>query len=134
MQILLIITGFAGLWDGFTTFYGLSEIMGVSNVIKLQSQELTKIIASACFALVVTGFLFATKIIWELSKDNSIAPILRTLWFLALSIDVYTSFYGNQEFIFSGRINDEQMIILVGMTALVSGSPIVYSYLINNKY
>ena len=134
MQVILIITGFAGLWDGFTTFYGLSEIMGVSDVMELKSIEMTKIIASACFALVITGFLFATKTIWEISKHNAIAPILRFLWFIAFSYDVYTSFYGNQAFIFSGNINDEQIIMLVGMTVLVSASPIVYSYLIDNGY
>jgi len=133
MPILLIITGFAGLWDGFTTFYGLSEIMGVSNVLELNNREITKIIASAGFALVVTGFLFATKTIWETFENNAIAPILRLLWLLALFIDVYTSFYGNQEFIFFGKINDEQMMILIAMTALVSGSPIIYSYLIDNR-
>ena len=107
--------------------------MGVSNVLELNNREITKIIASAGFALVVTGFLFATKTIWETSKNNAIAPILRLLWLLALFIDVYTSFYGNQEFIFFGKINDEQMMILIAMTALVSGSPIIYSYLIDNR-
>jgi len=134
MQIILFITGFAGLWDGFTTFYGLTEIMGVSDVMELKSREITKIIASACFALVITGFLFGTKTIWETSKNNAIAPILKLLWFIAFFYDVYTSFYGNQEFIFSGRSNDEQMMMLIGMTILVSGSPIIYSYLIDDRY
>lgn len=134
MQVILVITGLAGLWDGFTTFYGLSEIMGVSDVMGLRSREMTKIIASACFALVITGFLFATKTIWEISKNNAIAPMLKLLWFIAFFYDVYTSFYGNQAFIFSGNINDEQMMMLVGMTVLVSASPIVYSYLIDNRY
>ena len=134
MQGILIVTGLAGLWDGFTTFYGLSEIMGVSDVMELKSREMTKIIASACFALVITGFLFATKTIWETSKSNAIAPMLKVLWFIAFFYDVYTSFYGNQEFIFSGKINDEQMLMLIGMTTLVSGSPIIYSYLIDNRY
>jgi hypothetical protein len=108
--------------------------MGVSDVMRLRSSEITKIIASACFALVITGFLFATKTIWEISKNNAIAPMLKLLWFIAFFYDVYTSFYGNQAFIFSGNINDEQMMILVAMTALVSGSPIVYSYLIDNRH
>jgi hypothetical protein len=131
MHILLIITGIAGLWDGFTTFYGITEIMNVSDVMELKSREMRKIIASAFFALVITGFLFGTKTIWERSS-HSIAPILKILWLIAFFYDVYTSFYGNQEFIFHGHINDEQMMMLVGMTTLVSGSPIIYSYLIND--
>jgi hypothetical protein len=132
--MVLIITGIAGLWDGFTTFYGLSEIMGVSDVLGMNSRDMTKLVASAFFALIVTGFLFGTKTIWESSKHNSIAPILKLLWFIAFFYDVYTSFYGNQEFIFRGNINDEQMMMLIGMTVLVSGSPIIYSYLIDDRY
>lgn len=125
MQILLIITGLTGLWDGFTTFYGISEIMGTKN---------EEIIASAFFALVIAGFLFGTKTIWETSKSHAIAPMLKLLWFIAFFYDVYTSFYGNREFILHGHVNDEQMIMLIGMTILVSGSPIIYSYLIDNRY
>ena len=134
MQVILVITGLAGLWDGFTTFYGVSEIMGVSDVMELRSRDMTKIIASACFALVITGFLFATKTIWEISNNNAIAPMLKLLWFIAFFYDLYTSFYGNQAFIFSGNINDEQMMMLIGITILVSASPIVYSYLLDNRY
>lgn len=134
MQLLLIITGIAGLWDGFTTFYGISEIMGVSDVMKLRSREITQIIASAFFALVITGFLFGTKTIWEISKNHSVGQLLKLLWFVAFFYDVYTSFYGNKEFILSGRVNDEQMTMLIGMTILVSASPIMYSYLIDNRY
>ena len=134
MQILLIITGIAGLWDGFTTFYGITEIMNVSNVMAFNSREMTKIIASAFFAVVITGFLFATKTIWENSRHHAIAPMLRLLWFIAFFYDVYTSFYGNQEFIFHGNINDEQIMMLIGMTALVSGSPVIFSYLVDNRY
>ena len=132
MYILLIITGIAGLWDGFTTFYGITDIMDVSHVMQLRNSDMTKIVASAFFALVITGFLFGTKTIWENSKNHSIDPILKLLWFIAFFYDVYTSFYGNQEFIFHGHINEEQMMLLVGMTILVSGSPIIYSYLIND--
>jgi len=131
MQILLIITGLAGLWDGFTTFYGISEIMGVSDISRFNSREITQIIASAVFAMVIAGFLFGTKIIFEVSKNNTIAPLLKLLWFVAFAYDLYTSFYGNQQFIFAGRINDEQMGMLIAMTILVSGSPIIYSYLID---
>jgi hypothetical protein len=123
MQILLIITGLTGLWDGFTTFYGISGIMGTKGV---------GIIASAFFALVIAGFLFGTKTIWDNSRNNPIAPILKFLWFVAFLYDIYTSFYGNKEFILNGYVNDEQMIMLIGMTILVSGSPIIYSYLIDN--
>ena len=132
MKLLLIITGIAGLWDGFTTFYGISEIMGVSDVMKLRSREITQIVASAFFALVITGFLFGTKTIWEISKTHSIGHILKLLWFVAFTYDIYTSFYGNKEFILSGHVNDEQMTMLIGMTILVSASPILYSYLIDN--
>jgi len=120
MNILLIVTGLTGLWDGFTTFYGVSQIMGTT-------KEAT--IASAFFAFIIAGFLFGTKTIWDIAGNNLLSIILKLLWFIALSYDIYTSFYGNKTFILNGQGSEEQMIILIGMTLLVSGSPIIYSYI-----
>jgi hypothetical protein len=120
MSILLISCFVTGLWDGFTTFYGTSQIMG---------SDPLQLIASVIFAVIITGFLFGTKIIWESSSSNFLSFLLRSLWLVALGYDLYTSYLGNKNFILSGNVNDDQMIILIGMTILVSGSPIIFSYL-----
>lgn len=124
MYILVIACLFTGLWDGFTTFYGTSIVMGDND---------TQVVASAIFAVIIGGFLFGTKGIWEASASSFLSLLLRSLWLVALGYDLYTSFLGNKDFILGGNINDDQMIILVGMTILVSGAPIIFSYLVEKK-
>jgi hypothetical protein len=122
MFILVVACGLTGLWDGFTTFYGTSQVMG---------NDGTQIIASAVFAVIIGGFLFGTKVIWESASNAFLSLLLRSLWVIALGYDLYTSYLGNKDFILGGNVNDDQMIILVGMTILVSGAPIIFSYLVD---
>ena len=122
MIILIVACFVTGLWDGFTTFYGISQVMG---------NDKTQVIASAFFAIIIAGFLFGTKVIWEASSSSFISFVLRFLWFVALGFDLYTSYHGNRHFILGGNVNEDQMIMIIGMTILVSGAPIIFSYLVD---
>ena len=120
MPILLIALVITGLWDGFTTFYGTQLILGDSNI---------QLVASAAFAVIITGFLFGTKTVWSDIDSAFFAIVLRLMWVTAFGYDIYTSYIGNRDIILSGADSTEKIAILVGMTVLVSGSPIVFSYL-----
>lgn len=124
MYILVIACGLTGLWDGFTTFYGTSQVMGANE---------TQVIASAVFALIIGGFLFGTKVIWESPTNTFLALLLRSFWLIALGYDLYTSYLGNRDFILGGNVSEDQMVILIGMTILVSGAPIIFSYLVDDS-
>lgn len=75
--------------------------------------------------------MFGTKFIWEASASSFMSFILRFLWLVALSYDLYTSYHGKQHFILGGNVNNDQMVMIIGMTILVSGAPIIFSYLVD---
>lgn len=120
---LLIILGLAGLWDGFTTFYGSYSLLGGGGM---------SVIISMIFAVIITAFLFTTSFIWSRELQGEfIGDLLKGFWFIAFAFDVFTSFVGNKDILLSNVVElDESMIMLVGITALVSGSPIIFSYII----
>ncbi len=120
--ILLIACGLTGLWDGFTTFYGTSQIVGDEDI---------QVIAASIFAIIIGGFLFGTKFIWEYYGEAFLVFLLRSLWLVAFFYDIYTSFIGNRDIIFGQTSGGDQIMILIGMTILVSGAPIIFSFLID---
>ena len=121
-KILLIIFGLVSIWDGFTTFYGTSEILG---------EEGARIAMSGFFALIILGFMVGTSFIWEL--DGPLGLILKLCWFISVGFDLYTSYNANLEFIMNDVANGEQQVVLLGITILVCASPVIAS-LIWNKY
>jgi hypothetical protein len=137
LGILLIACGLTGLWDGFTTFYGthviLTGSMGIaSNISALESGELIKVIASAFFAIIILGFLFGTKHVWRSKGDVFTSSLLRMFWVTAFIYDIYTSFMGNRDIIIGSPGDLNQFVILIGMTILVSGAPIIFSLMIED--
>jgi len=120
--VALILVGF---WDGFTTFFGTNQILsgGIEN--------LTIAIISFFFAIIITSFLFCTKFILNEKSDDFFPGLLRFLLLVSIGYDLYTSYIGNQEFILGGNVNSQQFFVLIGMTILVSGSPIICSYLLD---
>jgi hypothetical protein len=88
--IFIVGLGLAGLWDGFTTFYGTTVILGKSS---------TQIAASAFFALSIAGFLFGTKYVWKYNEEELLVFVLRTMWIVAFGYDLFTSFVGNRDII-----------------------------------
>ena len=121
-NILLLIFGAVSIWDGFTTFYGTSEILG---------EEGSRTAVSAFFALIILGFMVGTSFIWDL--DGALGVILKLCWFVSVGFDLYTSYNGNLKFVMNDFADGEQQAVLWGITILVSAAPIIVS-LIWNKY
>lgn len=137
LGILLIACGLTGLWDGFTTFYGTyvaltGSIEVASNISTLESGELIKVIASAFFAVIILGFLFGTKHVWRSKGDIFTSGLLRMFWIVAFVYDIYTSFIGNRDIIIGSPGSTNQFVILIGMTILVSGAPIIFSLMMDD--
>jgi hypothetical protein len=116
--MLIIVFGIASLWDAFTTVYGTWSVLG---------RGWPQVIVSILVAIVVLAFLVNSARVWK-GKDSPQSAIWAVLWFVAVGYDLYTSFLGNRDFLLSGVASDEQMIVLVGLTVLVSGSPILSSF------
>ena len=116
----LIGLGLSGLWDGFTTFYGTTTILGKSP---------TQIAASIAFALTISGFLFGTKYVWKYNEEELLVYVLRAMWIVSFGYSLFTSFVGNRDIILGTSSTPEQFAILLGMTLLTSGSPIIFSFL-----
>lgn len=118
-KILVLVLGLASFWDGFTTVYGTINTIGMG---------IFQLIAGLIFgALILCCLLFTERIIrWE---SNFTGAILRFFWFIALCYDLYTSWLGNRDFIIGYNPSDKKTVVLIGLTALVSGSPIILSLL-----
>ncbi|MCK5720048.1 MAG: hypothetical protein KAH84_08910 [Thiomargarita sp.] len=125
MWLFIFVFGLASLWDGFTTVYGTTEILGGGSPQILG--------ASAIFSLIILAFLLNTNMIWKMAYDELLGGLLKIMWFVALGYDLYTSYIGNQYFILEGHGNNTQLFILLGITLLVTGSPIFLSLLWDNK-
>lgn len=121
-MVLLVILGITGLWDGFTTFYGSHSMLGDTGV---------SIIMSIIFAVIITAFLFTTSFIWSREiEDEFIGILLRGFWLIAFGYDIFTSFIGNKDIILPEAGSFSQLAMLVGITIMVSGSPIIFSYVV----
>ena len=124
--LLLLVLGVTGLWDGFTTFYGTSQILG---------NDILSLIIAVIFSIIITAFLFSTNFIWDINRENSfIIVMLRGFWFVSFLYDMFTSFIGNKDLLIKDIGTFSQISILVGITILVSGSPIIFSYILHLRY
>lgn len=120
MDILfLLVVAAAGLWDGFTTIYGTTQVLGTGFL---------QILVSLLFSGLVLGFLLNTRRILG-PQEGIIALFTRFFWLLALFYDLYTSWIGNSNLIVPERTTTAETIILVGLTLLVSGSTILFPFL-----
>ena len=120
---LVLVFGSASLWDGFTTVYGTSQIMGGGMI---------GIIAGVLVALIVLIMLSGTNVFWfqEWGSNREIQLwIFRIFWLGALCYDAYTSYLGNERFLVSEYPSGPENFVLVGMTFLVTGSPVMMSIL-----
>ena len=119
--LLIVVFGFAALWDSFTTVFGTVEILGEQGL---------QVTASVIFAAIIAGFLLSTAYIFH--KGGLVGQILIVFWFIALGYDLFTSYTGNLLFIMGGKVSDVQTIVLIGMTILVSSSPILISLILDD--
>ncbi len=123
MKGLIVIFSIVAVWDGFTTVFGTTVILDGG------PQQLG---AALVLAAVIMAFLIGTVWIWQ---ENGMIGILgKVLWVIALGYDLYTSFEGNRAFLVTSEsIEEKKLAILVGLTLLVSSSPIIISGLLSSR-
>ena len=82
-------------------------------------------LAAVVLAVIILGLLFSTP---KLPKEKGWAStFLRTSWALALAYDLYTSYVGNRDIIMGGTVEGRQYVIVIGLTVLVTISPMFLS-------
>ncbi|MFN0139625.1 MAG: hypothetical protein ACKVQW_06020 [Pyrinomonadaceae bacterium] len=118
-QVLIVVLIAASLWDGFTTIYGTLNILGSGGV---------AIVASLLFGALILSFLLNTQKVWKWESDFA-GGLLKLFWFVAIAYDLYTAWDGNQAFIVGETKNEKQLIVLAGLTIMISGSPVILSIL-----
>jgi hypothetical protein len=115
---LLVVLAIASVWDAFTTVYGTIQILGNAPL---------QIMAALLFSALIFGFVLNTRTImrWH---SGFMSGITKFFWFVALSYDLFTSWVGNSNLILRSRnMEAATFIILVGLTLLVTASPILLS-------
>src|SRR5262245_8715206 len=118
--VILLIIGTA--WDAFTTVYGTIQVLGASGP--------TFMASLLCGVLVSAALLSTQRILhW---KDDVAGGFLRIFWFVSICYDLYTSWIGNKRFIIGADLDAEKTVVLLMLTLIISGSPIVFS-LIGDK-
>jgi hypothetical protein len=118
-KALVLILILSSGWDGFTTIYGTIQTIGIG---------IFQIIAALIFGALILCSLLFTERIFKWQSDLT-GAILRLFWFIAVCYDFYTSWLGNRDFIVGYSSSNPKLIVLIGLTFLVSGSPIVLSLL-----
>lgn len=120
MRFLMLIFGCISLYDAFTTQIGTADIMD------------GQMIVSVAFAAVILAIVGSTAFIWSPNffEEAFLKTFLRFIWIIAFGYDLYTSYHGNLDVLMGGSVNEEQTTILIGLTILVSASPIIFSYMI----
>jgi hypothetical protein len=144
MKSFMIFTfGIGALWDGFTTMIGIAAI--------LKAQSLPEIAMCFVGGLMVAGFGLGTKFIF--ANKGFVYGFIQFLWLLCIGFDFYTSFAGNAQYLVlrtgSTNVFDfsnfnlnfgslfstlelGQVAVLLVLTILISSSPILISYLVED--
>ena len=120
----LAVCALAAFWDGVTTVYGTATILGDTAMI-------SHIFIGFLFGALILIVLLNTRHIFTRSGAGS--EFFRIFWTVALVYDTITAWQGNRNFIFPGYLQGQQQILLLGLTVMVSGSPILCSYLIHER-
>ena len=134
MEFMIFCFVVASIWDGITTAFGVASIVGANDPLGYAM--------CAAAGLVVLGFSVGTKTIW--TRSEVVFVFMRILWVAAVAFDFYTSFIGNAKYIIlrnvteagkglTDQLTQEQLWIVLFLTALVSGAPIFVSYLTTNN-
>ena len=119
--------------DGITSAFGLAVILDAQNPVGWM--------IAVAGGLSTTGFSVATRYVWDKRRRGKL--LLRTLWLLAVFIDIYTTVMGTYHFVIekkwfdqaidptlSGLANapPQQVGVAIALTLLISGSPIAVPY------
>ena len=131
MQLLLLLIFLIGaLWDGITTALGVATAIGANDPLGY----------AACFiaGILVLGFsIFSMPI---LTFPGLPGIILKLVWLIAIIFDFYTAFIGNAKYVVLRSLNTDigsifqeldifRLLVVIGLTLIVSFSPIVISIL-----
>lgn len=115
---LLVVLAIASVWDAFTTVYGTIRILGNAPL---------QIMAALLFSALIFGFVLNSRTIMKW-HSGFISGITKFFWFVAVSYDLFTSWIGNSALILRARdMEATTVIILIGLTLLVTASPILLS-------
>lgn len=123
LPIFLIIA----VWDAFTTVFGTIAILGGANF--------GTIVMGVMVAVLMLILFVSTFRIWDNPNIDSefIGILLKGLWLLAFCYDLYTSYYGNREFIISSNSSGSAITVVILATILVSGSTIVAAWILEDS-
>lgn len=114
---LLIVLAIATVWDGFTTVYGTLQALGDGPI---------QIGIAFLFSGLIFGFVLNTKRLMRW-KGGFVSGVAKFFWVIALGYDLYTSWIGNSALVVRGNGSATKIIILIGLTLLVTASPILLS-------
>jgi hypothetical protein len=121
---LLIILALASIWDAFTTVYGTLTVLGSGPF---------QIAAALLFSALILGFVFNTRRIFRW-RGNVFSGLAKFLWFVALCYDFLTSWITNRDLVLPTVGSTLQVILLIGLTLLVTGSLILLSGLWERRF
>lgn len=124
IAVPIFIFGLASLWDGCTTVYGTVRALGEVSFFSIFSAFIV--------AAIVLVMLFYTKTIIFAANQAKHLPF-KLMWLACFAYDIYTSFLGNQDLIL-GQSTEQSLIVLIGMTILVSSSPVMVSVCLPEKW
>lgn len=116
---LFIVLTIASIWDTFTTVYATLDILGTG---------ILQIIAALLFAALIMSFILNTRRIMQW-RSGFVGGIVKLFWFVALGCDFYTTWVGNANLLTRGQGDAAELIILTGLTLLVTSSPLLLSVL-----
>ena len=116
---LFAVLSIATLWDTFTTVYATLDIFGTGPL---------QIVAALLFAALILSFMLNTRRIMQW-QFGFVGGIIKVFWFVALVCDFYTAWVGNSALLTRGEESAPELILLTGLTLLVTASPILLSVL-----
>jgi hypothetical protein len=116
---LFIVLTIASIWDTFTTVYATVDIFGTG---------ILQIVAALLFASLIMSFMLNTRRIMQW-RSGFVGGIIKVFWFVALASDFYTAWVGNSSLLTRGQESTAELILLTGLTLLVTASPILLSVL-----
>lgn len=130
MAFMIFCFVLASVWDGITTGFGVAAIVGANDPLGYAM--------CAVAGVVVLGFSVGTKVIW--TRREFVFVFMRLFWLGSVAFDFYTSYIGNARYVIlrnklevghtlSSQLTGEQIFITLFITALVSGAPILISFL-----
>jgi hypothetical protein len=119
LTALLVIVVIASAWAAFAVAYGSLSIFEVGVI---------SVLAALLFTALTIGFLVASWWIFQWQTTFT-GVVLKIIWFFALIFGFYAAWVGNKNLLASDGLTAGQTFLLIGLTVMVIGSPIVLSWI-----